>query len=131
MPIQIEGGVMLKKLMKWFCLTLVTLFCTMLMACVPSSLEKAKEKMAKEGYTTVNILPALPGADGCIGGIYASEGLFDEDKITAYLFETAENAKVFLANWDKLVGKGTAIQNGKWVYAGSEDAIEDFVEGLF
>jgi hypothetical protein len=122
----------MKKLMKWISLALAAASCAMFAACAPFSLEKAKERMAKEGYTLQD-MPAPLGADNCVGGILASEGLLDEDKITAYLFETADDAKAFLSsNAIKLAFPiGTPIQDGKWVYAGSEDAIEDFTEGLF
>ena len=77
--------------------------------------------MAEAGYTVSDEI--YDGYDGCVGGFYASEGLFSEDKLTAYLFESTDAAKAYLEKY----GKDNSVQKGKWVISGSEDAIEDFM----
>lgn len=128
----------MKKLIKWISLALAATSCAMFAACTPSSLEKAKEKMAKEGYEVFEIskyVPSILLPETCVGNMAAVEveglNILSADWLYACLFETANDAKAFVADWDEVIGKGTAIQDGKWVYAGSEDAIEDFTEGLF
>ena len=118
----------MKKILKRIGLVLaIGVFCVTLFACVPSDIAKAKEKMAKEGYTVVEIPENF---DGCVGGISATKVDFQDgaDNLTAYLFESVDDAKDFLADWDETVGQGTAVRDGKWVYAGTEDAIEDFTD---
>ena len=121
----------MKKLIKWISLALAATSCAMFAACTPSSLEKAKERMAKEGYKVDMIEELLP--NNCVGGIYAIDS--DIDTIRAFLFESADDAKAFVEKKTTaavfILEKSTPIQDGKWVYAGSEDAIEDFTEGLF
>ena len=119
----------MKKLIKWISLALAAASCAMFAACTPFSLEKAKERMAKEGYKVDMIEELLP--DNCVGGISAVDS--DLDTMKAYLFETADDAKAFLNSTAVKIAFpiSTPIQDGKWVYGGSEDAIEDFTEGLF
>ena len=112
----------MKKFIKWISLTMATVACAMFAACAPSTLDKAKTKMEKAGY---NVGSLDVDGDG-VGGFRATKGLLGTDGLIAYLFETPEDAKEFLGNWDKWVGEGTAVQNGKWVYAGSEAAIKAF-----
>lgn len=124
MSVQTLGGSFMKKFMKWICLTMATVACAMFAACAPSNLNKAEAKMEEAGYTVIE----LPAIGDSVGGINATKisGWTEADSITAYLFETSEEAKEFLADWDKWVGEGTAVQSGKWIYAGSEDAVKAF-----
>ena len=94
----------------------------MFTACAPSSIENAKAKMVKEGYNVSDtIMDGL--IEGCVGGFTATEsGELFGDSITAYLFESADAAKAYAES------RGDSVtQKGKWVYSGSEDAIEDFL----
>ena len=116
----------MKKILKRIALVVTAgALCATLFACVPSDIAKAKEKMAREGYTVIELPENF---DGCVGGISATKVDFQDgaDNLTAYLFESISDAKDFLADWDEKVGEGTAIRDGKWVYTGTEDAIEDF-----
>ncbi len=118
----------MKKLLKIIATSVLSvLACATLFACVPSNIEKAEKKMAKEGYDVKDIGKL---GDGCVGGISARKADLQDgiDFLIAYLFESNDDAKDFLADWEELVGNesGTAIRDGKWVYAGTEDAIEDF-----
>ena len=125
----------MKKLIKWISLALAAASCAMFAACTPFSLEKAKERMVKEGYKADLYTEHLP--DNCVGYIKANdvEHLLDIDAdwIEAYLFKTSDDAKAFFNSTAiKLIfPTSNPIQDGKWVYAGTEDAIEDFTEGLF
>ena len=97
--------------------------CVGFVACVPSNMDDAEKKMKKEGYTVIAY--SDDEAEGLIGGFNATkaEGLLDIDNITALLFESTKAAKDF---YNEMDNKGSAIQDGKWVYWGTEDAIEDF-----
>ena len=127
---------MKKALKKIFLALAMTMTLFALVACVPSSVEKAKKKMAKEGYTVLSIdedvLDALD-IDGAVGGINATkrDGL-SIDSLIAVRFASVKDAKAAIADWDALMNrfgaKGTAIRDGKWVYSGSEDGIEDFTD---
>ena len=100
--------------------------CLAMAACAPMSVERAEEKMQKEGYGVIAYEDKE--AEGLIGGFVATkndgEGLFDIEieMITAMLFETKDAATDFYSAANQ-VG---AVLDGKWVYWGTEDAIEDF-----
>lgn len=120
----------MKKIWKGLALGLATIACLAFIACTPSSLEDAKDKMAKEGY---KVSASTIDADGMVGGFTAikADGALDftPDTILAFLFESKDDAKKFKADFESLVGKDySPIQDGKWVYAGTEDAIEDFTD---
>lgn len=112
----------MKKMMKWITLALAALsLSVMFTACAPSSIENAKAKMVKAGYD-VNDTLTDGFIEGCIGGFTASEGLFSDDKLTAYLFESTDAAKAYAES------RGESVtQKGKWVFSGSKDAVEDFL----
>ena len=95
-----------------------------LVACVPTNMDNAQKKMKKEGYTVISYTDAE--AEGLIGGFNATkvDGL-DLDNITALLFDSTKAAKAY---YQDLNDKSNIIQEGKWVYWGTEDAIEDFTD---
>ena len=92
--------------------------------------ESAEEKMQKEGYGVIAYEDKE--AEGLIGGFVATkndgEGLFDIEieMITAMLFETKDAATDFYS----AANQAGAVLDGKWVYWGTEDAIED-ITSLF
>ena len=107
---------------KFLCAVLAAIACVGCVACVPSNMEKAEKKMKKEGYTVIAYTDEE--AEGLVGGFNATK--MDEwelDNLTALLFESRKEAKDF---YNDMNNKGNAIQEGKWVYWGTEDAIEDF-----
>lgn len=113
--------------MKKFLSTMImALACVAMAACAPMSVEKAEEKMQKEGYMVLAYEDT--DAEGCVGGFVATkndgEGLFDIEieMITAVLFETSDAASDFYS----VANQAGAVLDGKWVYWGTEDAIEDF-----
>ena len=116
----------MKKMMKWIVVAAASLVSTLaLLACVPSDLDKAYDKMAMEGYTVA--IEKVQTDDGCLGKLHAvkdDEGCVDS--IFAYLFDSKGAAqKYYEAN------KGNAhmlVLDGKWVYVGTEDAIDDFTD---
>lgn len=109
--------------MKKFLLALLAaVMCIGFAACTPSSVEKAKTKMNEAGYTCVDYSNDDEDAEGMIGGFIASKGLLSDDKLTAMLFSSKEEAAEFYANVDDL----GFVLDGKWVYSGSEAAIEVF-----
>lgn len=109
---------------KILCAVLAAVSCLGFAACVPGNVEKAEEKMKKEGYTVIAYEDKE--AEGLVGGFNATkfEG-FSADNITALLFESSSDAKDFVA---ELGDNSKAVQDGKWVYWGTEDAIEDFTD---
>ena len=113
--------------MKKFLLAIVmAILCIGMTACTPMSVEKAEEKMQKAGYLVVS--SEDKEAEGLVGGFVATkndgEGLFDIEieMITAFFFETTDAASDFYS----VAGQAGAVLDGKWVYWGTEDAIEDF-----
>lgn len=112
---------------KILCAVLAAVSCLGFAACVPGSVEKAEEKMKKEGYTVIAYEDKE--AEGLVGGFNATkvEGFLgsESDSITALLFESSSDAKDFVA---ELGDDSKAVQDGKWVYWGTEDAIEDFTD---
>ena len=108
------------KILSLACLFAVS--ASFLAACKPTSVEKAKEKMKEEGYT---VEAYEINEDGVKGGFIATKGtLLDLDSMTAILFETKKDAKEY---YEEVGGEDSKwIQEGKWVFLGTEDAIEDF-----
>ena len=104
---------------------LVAMACLSFVACVPSSMDKAEEKMKKEGYTVIAYTDEE--AEGLVGAFTATkmEGILNVDNVTALLFESSKAAKEY---YEGLDNKGSALQDGKWVYWGTEDGIEDFTD---
>ena len=103
---------------------LAMLSCFAFVACVPSNVEKAEAKMEKEGYIVrgEERVEDVVLLGGLVGGLVATKLT---DTINAYLFSSKAEAKDF---YEKLSDKtkSKAIQDGKWIYWGTEDAIDDF-----
>ena len=120
----------MKKIIKLITMAVFSvLACCMLVACVPSNLEKAEKKMEKEGYVVISIGDDNKDAEGVIGGFNATkaEGLLDVDTLFALLFDSKANAEAYYEDAKAtLKDKGTVKHKGKWVYVGTEDAVEDF-----
>ena len=63
-------------------------------------------------------------AEGKVGGFVATKGITDlSNTMTAILFETKDDATDFYSTVSELDG---AKLDGKWVYWGAEEAIEEF-----
>ena len=107
---------------KLFAVLAASLACVCFTACTPFSVEKAEEKMEEAGYTVIAY--KNEEAEGLTGGLVATKISLTEgvDILTAAYFETTEDAKAFYEE----LGESSAVQEGKWVYWGDEDAIEDF-----
>ena len=125
--------------MKKFLVGLMTaLFCLCLAACAPANLEKAQEKLKDAGYTIINVSEeAVPGVDGSVGSISAAKGADtlmgnftgDGEFILAVLFESASDAKEYYEEHkDEAEEDQVVKQDGKWVYAGTEGAVEAFTK---
>ena len=114
---------------KLITLLLAALTCLSLSACAPMDLDKAEAKMEKAGYTVVvdKTLSGLLNKD-IVGTLVATKS---GDLLTATLFEDMEAAKEY---YDDLVDKNkdkedqVVKKSGKWVFVGTEDAIEDFLK---
>lgn len=112
---------------KFLVALLAALACFAMVACVPSNLAKAEEKMKDAGY---HVVAYDLDAEGYVGGISAS---LKSDNILgdignaiggktmhAVLFETAADAKAYAKD------KENVEVNGKWVFWGDEEAIKAF-----
>lgn len=131
-----KGGKNMKKIIKWITLAAASaLTCVAFMACAPTSLDKAYEKLAMEGYK-VQIIEADVNIKGHVGGINAQrtetdDGAVDMDVLMAYLFDSKSAAKEF---YEEQLGKtsendvGSLLREGKWVYMGTADAVDDFID---
>ena len=110
---------------KIICTILAAMACLSFVACTPANIDKAKDKMKKEGYVVMAYEDK--DAEGFVGGFSATktEGFMDVDNITALLFESTKDAKAFM---EKYGDQSKAIRDGKWVYWGTEDGIEDFTD---
>ena len=102
---------------------LAMLSCLAFVACVPGNVDKAKEKMKQEGYAVLGVQD-YEGEEGLVGGFTATKVEWgDADNLTALLFSTQKEARSFYNNMED---NSRAFQDGKWVYWGTEDAVEDF-----
>lgn len=102
---------------------LMAIMCIGMAACTPSSVEKAEEKMQEAGYTVVAYEDE--DAEGMVGGFVATaglSGLLGGDVMTAVLFDSKDAATDFYST----LAETGAVLDGKWVYWGSEKAIEEF-----
>lgn len=107
---------------------LIAAFACILFACVPTNLEKAKEKMENEGFT---VLSASFNYEGIEGAFNATKASFSEGSgtLTAIYFESTSAAK---EAYETIVGeenkdKDNAVkQSGRWVYFGTSAGIKAF-----
>ncbi len=126
----------MNKTMKWITMGALSMItCTAFLACTPSDLDAAKAKMEEAGYE-VQILEKddvyLPN-EGMVGVIIAKKDVTDEDgneqdeMLEATLFESKDAAKAYYESYLKVVGEKTNLtQEGKWVYVGTDGAVEIF-----
>ena len=128
--------------MKKFLVALMAaLTCFACVACAPANLDKAKEKMVKAGYkveVSDEAAAELIAGEKAAGMLVAmdSDVDFDDfefdmdiDMLTAILFESASAAKEYYeAHKGEEEDNQILKRDGKWVYVGTEDAIEDFTE---
>lgn len=116
----------MKKAFKFLSLALMAIFTgALLTACVPSNVEKAEEKMEEAGYLVIDYSKS-DDAEGCIGGLLATK-ILDGEGLIAILFDSKDNAKDYYESLtDKNTEYGNFLQDGKWVYAGTDGAIETF-----
>ena len=79
--------------------------------------------MKREGYT-VTSYDMSEVVDGLAGGFMATKTDEGEvEQLVALLFDSKKDAKDY---YNDLSDKSNVIQEGKWVYWGTEDAVEDF-----
>lgn len=104
---------------KFLCGLLAAIACIGFAACVPSNMDKAEAKMEDAGYLVVAY--SDKEAEGLVGGMVATK---ITKTMTALLFESSKDAKEFLEETKETGAK----QDGKWVYWGTEEAIEDFTK---
>ena len=125
----------MKKIFKAFSLTLLLVFCaSILLACAPSDLAKAKEKMEEAGYSVILTEAKEGNEDNKVGTIVVTRlslgSSFEAEGLTAILFKSAKDAKTYYeahaTEEDK--EEETLKLSGKWVYFGTEKAIAAFLK---
>ena len=114
----------MKKLSK--VLSLILIFITsvfLLTACVPSDINSAKDKMEEAGYY-VKDYTGYEDGDGIVGAITAIKV---SDGIVAIYFNSSQEAKAYADGW--VDSKFSYVKyEGRWAYAGTKKAIEDFTK---
>lgn len=118
----------MKKLIKALstCLLLVVMT-VMFVGCVPSNVEKAKEKMQEAGYKVGAYSDDDEDDDDDIkGGFVAYKDSTIVPDLTAIQFVDNDEAKDYFEDHknDKL--KKNIERKGKWVFWGTESAIKEF-----
>lgn len=121
----------MKKVIKTLCMALVVVFAGLIVtACKPSTVEKAEEKMKEAGYTVV-AFEAGKDAEGYVGSFMASKVSIGSgvefDGMLAILFDNTDDAKEFGETYEAESKYGEVKVDGKWVYAGTEAAIDAFL----
>lgn len=116
----------MKKLITFM---LAAMTCVSLTACAPADLDKAEAKMEKAGYMVV-VDDTISGLlnKSIVGTVVATKS---GDILTATLFEDVKSAKEYyedLVDKDKDKEDQVVKRSGKWVFVGTEDAIEDFMK---
>ena len=125
--------------MKKFLVALMAaLTCFACVACAPANVDKAKAKMEEAGYkveVSDEDAAELVAGEEAVGMIVAMNGEFsltggaDFDMLTAVLFESSSAAKDYYEKHkDEAEEDQVMKQSGKWVYAGTEDAVEAFTK---
>lgn len=118
----------MKKLTKILSLMFVVLFAGVVLAgCTPSSIDKAKAKMEEAGYV-VSAYQQAENAEGYVGAFMAVKvgSITEINGMVAILFETANDANKFANTWSGAEYSEDNFIEGKWVYCGTEQALEVF-----
>ena len=122
---------------KFLGLLLAICMCVFFVACAPSNVDKAKEKMEEAGYkvtvvgesaaellagvTAVNMMNATKSEGGLLN--------LQIETVTAILFEDATAAKNYYDSVkDDQKENESCKQSGKWVISGTEEAIKAFTK---
>ena len=114
----------MKKFAKFMSLALVlVVVVAMLVACVPSTIEDAKIKMEKAGYTVADLTNSE--AEGLQGYFIAKTGLLSGETLTAMYFDTSANAKAWYES-NTTKDDTTTKCAGRWVYWGTVGGVTTF-----
>ena len=107
------------KLLSLILILITTVF--VFTACVPSDIESAKVKMEDAGYFVKDYTGYEKG-EGVIGAITA---ISVSDGIIALYFNSSQEAKDYADGWYD--SKFAQVEyEGRWAFAGTKKAIEDF-----
>ena len=117
------GDETMKKLIRLIACTIMLVLAMVMLACTPTNLEKAEEKMGKAGYNV-----SIIADENAEGVLVASKG---NERIMAMLFQTKEQAEEFYNNDYKMLAFilydiDNAVLDGKWIYSGTAQSIKDF-----
>ena len=125
----------MKKLLKLLSLALIAVIASCsLLACAPSDLSKAKEKMAAAGYNVIVTEAKEGNEDNRVGTIVVTKieigATFEAESFTATLFKSAKDAKAYYEkNYgsDDKEDESTVKLSGKWIYWGSGETEKVFL----
>lgn len=96
----------------------------LLVACAPSSYDKAKEKMENANYACLGGVYDEVQKDGSVASLTGTINL--QKGFTAVLYDSAKNAKAAYNETKDAEGKTDYVLVGKWVIIGSEEAVKAF-----
>ena len=102
-----------------------------LTACMPKNVDKAMSRMEKAGYTIVGYTDG-EDYEGYVDGFIASnvEKVTEMDGLIAMQFDNKSSAEAYFKQLTEKENKsmfGEWFLDGKWVYTGSEAAINAFL----
>ena len=119
----------MKKLLS---VLLAALTCLFLVACAPADLDKAEEKLEKAGYDNITVIEgqfAEALKENSVGQITVID---KKGMMVAVLFEDAASAKDYYEDLkeedDDKDDDDVVKKSGKWVVAGNEDIVKDFLK---
>lgn len=114
----------MKKILRTLCIALVAIITGIsVTACKPANIEKAEAKMEKAGYTVL-AYENDDNIEGFVGGFIAMD-ISAGDSMLAILFESKNDAEKYAET--KIQSEYGEIKvEGKWIYAGTEQAIKEF-----
>lgn len=119
----------MKKLLTIISVLVVVVMATvLLMACVPSSMEKAKDKLEKAGFSVESMpIDIQDLSEGAVDALLAIKSL-GSGYLFATLFDSEASAK---AVYDEYLADSEEFpfivkQSGKWLYLGDEEGIKAF-----
>ena len=110
---------------KLIALLVVVFAAFVLVACAPSSYEKAKAKMDDAGYTCLGGVNKEVGDNGEVATL---SGTTIKENFVAVLYDSSSNAKKAFNSAKDAEGKvpDNLELVGKWVIYGSENAVKAF-----
>ena len=130
----------MKKVLKLSSLLLVLVALLTLASCTPKDLDAAKDKLEKADYEVTVVEGTFADATFEAMGLKNVEGALmaasedGKEYVAAYYFESKADAKEAMEKIEELMKEDAeeeeaeveVKQSGKWIYAGTKQAMKDF-----